>query len=974
MTDKLQFQQNYGIDHEWLIKHSINMFYIHTADHQIVYLSPQVEKMLGYTQEEALVIWTELVTDNPINEIGFENTMKAIRTGETQPVYELELITKVGKKIRVEVNETPILEDGVVKYISGSLTEITERRKSEIKQQVLYNISSAINQADDLDELFKRIRWLLSEVVNVKNFYIALIDEQTKKIAFPYFVSELEQKPQPMEYFDSKGITQYVIETGKAKLVNQNELKNMESKGIIKLTGKLPKLWLGVPLKIDNSVIGVISVQCYHDEHCYSEEDMELLNFVSEEVALAIKHKQAEQKIVGSLREKESLLRELYHRTKNNMQIIEAMLIMSAEFSENEDIIKLNQEIADKIYSMSLVHQKLYEEKDLSSIDLQDYIKEFSEHMMNIYTKENNYRIELDLVSVKVSIDSAVPLGLVLAELITNAFKHAFIGMKDGIIKIKLDRDENNLVVLEISDNGVGIDPDKDLLALNSMGIRTAYAIVEFQLQGELTYESDGGLKWKISYSDEHSGTRINVQERSEVIPSTHESEEKFRIISETSPMAIMIYQNDKWVYANKAASLISGYSNQELMQMRFWDFVHPDYQEKVKSIGIRRQKSLDTINSYEFKIITKSGNEKWVWLSGTSTTYNDKQAGIITVQDITARKNAERKLKESEERFKFLTKATFEGIVVHKKGTIIDANDSFLKISGYSREECIGKYLLDYIPKMKDKAKIIYNIAKKQEVKPYLVTAIRKDGSPFIAELESKNVKNTGENIRIAAVRDVTERQKAQEQLKIAHERLRIMNSILRHDIANDLAVIDSALELYLDKPQDHLLTEMRRVVNRCINTIRNQQKQTVNLENVKFQEKIDLKMVIDEITVNHPEIKIIISGDQKKNVQADEAMYSVFDNLISNAVIHGKADEIKIEISEEDEFCQITFTDNGVGIPLEVMPKIFEKGYHYGKTGHTGIGLYIVQKTIEEFEGNISVKSNQPQGTIFVINLRKV
>ncbi|MDP8211476.1 MAG: PAS domain S-box protein, partial [Candidatus Stygibacter australis] len=240
MTDKLQFQQNYGIDHEWLIKHSINMFYIHTADHQIVYLSPQVEKMLGYTQEEALVIWTELVTDNPINEIGFENTMKAIRTGETQPVYELELITKVGKKIRVEVNETPILEDGVVKYISGSLTEITERRKSEIKQQVLYNISSAINQADDLDELFKRIRWLLSEVVNVKNFYIALIDEQTKKIAFPYFVSELEQKPQPMEYFDSKGITQYVIETGKAKLVNQNELKNMESKGIIKLTGKLP--------------------------------------------------------------------------------------------------------------------------------------------------------------------------------------------------------------------------------------------------------------------------------------------------------------------------------------------------------------------------------------------------------------------------------------------------------------------------------------------------------------------------------------------------------------------------------------------------------------------------------------------------------------------------------------------------------------------------------------------------------------
>lgn len=843
MTDKLKFPQNFGFDYEWLITHSINMLYIHDTDHQLIYVSPQVEKILGYTQEEALIKWTELVTDNPINEIGFENTMKAIRTGETQPVYQLELRTKAGKNIWVEVNETPILENGIVKYISGSLTEITERRKSEIKQRVLYNISSAVNQANDLDELFKRIRGLLSEVVNVKNFYIALYDENAQKILFPYFVSELEQKPEPVEYSDSIGITQYVIETGKAKLVSINELNDLQTRGIISLSGKLPKQWLGVPLKIDNFVIGVISMQCFHDEHCYSNEDMELLNFVSEEVALAIKHKQAEQKIISSLKEKESLLRELYHRTKNNMQIIEAMLIMSAEFSKNPDLIKLNQEVADKIYSMSLVHQKLYEEKDLSQINLQDYIKEFSEHMLKIYnTDEKKYLFDLDLVSVKVSIDSAVPLGLVITELLSNAFKHAFIGREKGKIKIKLYRDENDLVILEISDNGVGIDPDIDLLSLDSMGLRTANAIVEFQLQGKLTYKSDNGLKWKISYSDEHSGIRINVQERNDNITSTHESEEKFRIISETSPMAIMIYQNDKWVYANKAASFISGFSNQELLNMPYWEFVHPKYQGIVRATGTKRQLKQDTISSYEFKIITKTGVEKWVWLSGSSTTYNGKPAGIISVQDITARKKAERELKESEERFKFLTEATFEGIVVHKKATVIDANDAFLKISGYSRDECIGKYLLDYIPKMKDKAKVIYNIAKKV-VMPYQVTAIRKDGTHFIAELEAKSVKYAGETVRIAAVRDVTERQKAQEQLKIAHERLRIMNSILRHDIANDLAVIDSALELYLDNPQENLLAEMHRVVGRCIQTIRNQQKRSINLDHSGLMERINVK-----------------------------------------------------------------------------------------------------------------------------------
>jgi len=971
MTDKLQFPQNYGFDYEWLIKHSTNLFFIHTTDHQIIYMSPQIEKLLGYSQEEAMFKWTELVTNNPINEIGFEHTLQAIKTGQPQPVYQLELLSKTGKRIWVEVNETPILENGTVKYISGSLTEITERRKSEIIQQVLYNISSAVNQADNLEELFKRIRWLLSEVVNVKNFYIALIDEQTKKISFPYFVSELERKPHPVDSSKSKGITQYVIETGKAKLVSLNELNDMQNHGIICLSGKLPRQWLGVPLKIDNSIIGVISMQCYHDDNCYSEEDMELLNFVSEEVALAIKHKQTEQKIKSSLKEKESLLRELYHRTRNNMQIIEAMLIMSAEFSENQEIIKLNQGIADKIYSMSLVHQKLYEEKDLSQIDLQDYIKEFSEHMMNIYTKENNYRIELDLVSVKVSIDSAVPLGLVLTELITNAFKHAFIGKENGTIKIRLNRDENNQVILEISDNGIGVDPDIDLLALDSMGIRTAKGIVEFQLLGKLSYESDNGLKWKISYSDEHSGTRINIEKETDNIASISDSEDKFRIISESSPMAIMIYQNNKWVYANKAASIISGYSNQELLQMYFWDFVHPDYMDKVKSIGTKRQNDQETVQNYEFKIISKEGKEKWVWLSGSATIFQGKQAGIISVQDISTRKMVEQKLRESEERFKFLTKATFEGIVVHKNGVVLDANDAFIKLSGYTRKKVIGQYLLDYIPGMKDRAKVLMNIVK-TTAKPYTVKGKRKDGSLFVAELEAKNVKQSGKTVRIVAVRDVTERQEAQDQLKIAHKKLKTMNSILRHDIANDLAVIESALELYRETSNTDMLDEMGKRLKRSISTIKNQYKQESYI-NDKSLSIIEINDLLAEIVQSHPEIKITVSEEESIKVFADESLYSVFENFISNSISHAKADQIDIKLLLQGNRCQIRFADNGLGISDNIKPHIFEEGFHSGETGNTGIGLHIVQSLIESYNGDISVEDNQPQGAVFVIKLDK-
>ena len=111
-----------------IFENSTNLFYSHTAEHIITYMSPQVEQMLGYTLEEAKINWTDLVSDNTVNEIGFENTVKAIETGERQPPYELELIRKDGKKIWVEIREFPSVENGKTIAILGSITEITEKK------------------------------------------------------------------------------------------------------------------------------------------------------------------------------------------------------------------------------------------------------------------------------------------------------------------------------------------------------------------------------------------------------------------------------------------------------------------------------------------------------------------------------------------------------------------------------------------------------------------------------------------------------------------------------------------------------------------------------------------------------------------------------------------------------------------------------------------------------------------------------
>ena len=123
------------------------------------------------------------------------------------------------------------------------------------------------------------------------------------------------------------------------------------------------------------------------------------------------------------------------------------------------------------------------------------------------------------------------------------------------------------------------------------------------------------------------------------------ESEERFRNLAESTPMAILIYQDNRWIYANPSAERITGYSREELTSMNFWDVVHPDFREMVAERGKKRQSGENVISSYEFKIVTKSGEDKWVLLNGTTSRLGGKPAGLINVIDITEMKEIHEEL-----------------------------------------------------------------------------------------------------------------------------------------------------------------------------------------------------------------------------------------------------------------------------------------------------------------------------------------
>ncbi|MDD4498744.1 MAG: HAMP domain-containing sensor histidine kinase, partial [Methanosarcinaceae archaeon] len=197
----------------------------------------------------------------------------------------------------------------------------------------------------------------------------------------------------------------------------------------------------------------------------------------------------------------------------------------------------------------------------------------------------------------------------------------------------------------------------------------------------------------------------------------------------------------------------------------------------------------------------------------------------------------------------------------------------------------------------------------------------------------------------------------------------LKVINRILRHDINNQLNMINMALELYREKPDEKYISIALKAVVRGAGIIQQMGELETLVSKGGELNSCNIKEVAEELMKNYP-VRTRVEGGCQALV--DEAFPSVLDNIIRNAIIHGKSEQINILIAGEEKHCVIRIADYGTGIPDEIKTKVFEEGFKYGDTGNTGLGLYIVKKVIDRYGGSISVEDNQPQGTVFVIKLK--
>lgn len=212
-------------------------------------------------------------------------------------------------------------------------------------------------------------------------------------------------------------------------------------------------------------------------------------------------HKRAEEKIKASLKEKEVLLQEVHHRVKNNMQIISSLFNLQSRRIKDKKAYEIFKSSQNRVRSMALIHERLYQSKDFARIDCTEYVQVLTRHLFSSYgINPNVIKLNINIKDVLMDINTAIPCGLIINELVSNSLKHGFPGGKKGEIKIAMHPLNENEIELIVSDNGIGLPEEVDFRDTESLGLHLVTILAEDQLHGEIKLDRTRGTSFHIRF------------------------------------------------------------------------------------------------------------------------------------------------------------------------------------------------------------------------------------------------------------------------------------------------------------------------------------------------------------------------------------------------------------------------------------------------------------------------------------------
>ena len=391
------------------VTQSPSIIVIADTDGNIEYANPKFSELTGYAANEVVGKNPRILKSGEQNKKIYEKLWKTITSGKEWK-GEFHNKKKNGELFWEAANISPLFDSkGVITNFIKVSKDITEQKRAEQIQKVLYTISEAVATTDNLEQLIRTVQSELGGIINTENFYVALCNEKTKKLTLAYLSDKVETRT----YLpDGKTLTNYVLNTEKPLFGTKEKLKELESNNEIEKHGPDSEIWLGVPLKIENKVIGVLVVQNYENPKAYNKSDLDLLELVSYQISISIDRKSKEELLKESEERYRSLVTNLpvgvFRSTiEGKVLSVNPAMLEIYGYNSEEEILNVpaqnyysdknaRKEMLDTLdkYGVILEHETLENKKDGSQIWVStNYIKTFNE-------KEGTYFIDGVVIDV----------------------------------------------------------------------------------------------------------------------------------------------------------------------------------------------------------------------------------------------------------------------------------------------------------------------------------------------------------------------------------------------------------------------------------------------------------------------------------------------------------------------------------------------------------------------------------------------
>ena len=486
-----------------------------TMEGRFITVNPSMAKMYGYsTPDELITACTDIASQTYVKPELRQEFIKIMKEVGYVKGFEYEVYKKDRSRMWIYEDANAVKDKkGNILYFDGFLVDISGRKKEEEAKKKQYDFIELSSQISsefiklDTSEINDSIVKALEIVVNytqISRGYVYLFTDNKEKLKHTCEWNNkgsiaIKKKLNCIDMLYANNSVSFLNEIGEACFINEESEKSKGSFNELMIsTGALSYILL--PLFISNKLIGYIGFDSTVKKIKWTPEITNAFNLTGQLITHALVRKQKDEQIKASLNEKEILLKEIHHRVKNNMQVIICLLNLQANTINNIEIKDIFEESQDRIKAMAIIHEKLYQSKNFSEIDFAGYIKNLTDYLLHSYNiTGKNVIIETDADSIPVEIDMAVPLGLIINELVTNAFKYAFKKNAQGKIFVGLHLNKKEELVLEVSDNGCGLPDNIDYQNTSSLGLQLVCSLTQ-QIEGVIELNKENGTTFKITF------------------------------------------------------------------------------------------------------------------------------------------------------------------------------------------------------------------------------------------------------------------------------------------------------------------------------------------------------------------------------------------------------------------------------------------------------------------------------------------